>query len=251
MIESIDKKKGDNIRVMTPEELKKGKKPGQYITQAEAGTATGDKGEGKLVEKTKEELAIEAEVKAKTAETRRIEAERQAKLKADRIADKNVKADIKETARLKKQSGIDDARDYYGSDVVLTQERLDKFLGMSTEQREGLEGIFEEDDPEPVVDAYNRNKDLNYNTPQNQATSTEETDQNTATTRTREQKENDKIYNDFRTSKYKKKKMIEGGYNPIQSKSPAQMRDDRIYTNALKGGPVRKNMIKGGYTPKN
>ena len=45
--------------------------------------------------------------------------------------------------------------------------------------------------------------------------------------------------------------MIEGGYNPIQSKSPAQMRDDRIYTNALKGGPVRKNMIKGGYTPKN
>ena len=78
----------------------------------------------------------------------------------------------------------------------------------------------------------------------------EEADQNTTTTRTREQKENDKIYNDFRTSKYKKRKMIEGGYNPIQSKSPVEMRDDRIYRNALKDGPVRKNMIKGGYTPR-
>ena len=76
-----------------------------------------------------------------------------------------------------------------------------------------------------------------------------EEDQNTATTRTREQKENDKIYNDFRTSKYKKKKMIEGGYSPIESKSPMEMRDDRIYRNARVDGPVRKNMIKGGYKP--
>ena len=234
-----------DIRVMNKEELDAAQEKtinrDALITQEEAGTATGNKGKGKLVKKTKEELAIEAEVKAKTAETRRIEAERQAKLKADRIADKNVKADIKETARSKKQSGIDDARDYYGSDVVLTQERLDKFLSMSTEQREGLEEIFEEDDPQPVVDAYDRNKDLNYNTPQNQAT---------ATTRTREQKENDKIYNDFRTSKYKKKKMIEGGYNPIKSKNAEKMRDDRVYRNARADGPVRKNMIKSGYKPR-
>jgi hypothetical protein len=71
----------------------------------------------------------------------------------------------------------------------------------------------------------------------------------TTTPRTRKQKENDKIYNDFRTSKYKKKKMIEGGYNPIQSKSPMEMRDDRIYRNARADGPVRENMIKGGYKP--
>ena len=77
----------------------------------------------------------------------------------------------------------------------------------------------------------------------------EEKDQNTVTTRTREQKEDDKIYNDFRTSKYKKKKMIEGGYSPIESKSPMEMRDDRIYRNARVDGPVRKNMIKGGYKP--
>ena len=77
----------------------------------------------------------------------------------------------------------------------------------------------------------------------------EQEDQNTTTTRTREQKENDKIYNDFRTSKYKKKKMIEGGYTPIQSKSPMEMRDDRIYRNARADGPVRRNMIKGGYKP--
>ena len=71
----------------------------------------------------------------------------------------------------------------------------------------------------------------------------------TTTPRTRKQKENDKIYNDFRTSKYKKKKMIEGGYTPIQSKSPMEMRDDRIYRNARADGPVRENMIKGGYKP--
>ena len=78
----------------------------------------------------------------------------------------------------------------------------------------------------------------------------EQEDQNTTTTRTREQKENDKIYNDFRTSKYKKKKMIEGGYTPIQSKSPMEMRDDRIYRNARADGPVRENMIKSGYKPR-
>ena len=77
-----------------------------------------------------------------------------------------------------------------------------------------------------------------------------EENQNTATTRTREQKENDKIYNDFRTSKYKKRKMIEEGYTPIEGKSPMEMRDDKIYRNALSDGPIRKNMIKGGYTPK-
>ena len=71
----------------------------------------------------------------------------------------------------------------------------------------------------------------------------------TTTTRTRKQKENDKIYNDFRTSKYTKNKMIEEGYNPIKSKSPMEMRDDRIYRNARADGPVRKNMIKGGYKP--
>ena len=79
----------------------------------------------------------------------------------------------------------------------------------------------------------------------------EKEDQNTTTTRTREQKENDKIYNDFRTSEYMKKKMIEGGYTPIQSKSPMEMRDDRVYRNARADGPVRKNMIKGGYKPQN
>ena len=73
----------------------------------------------------------------------------------------------------------------------------------------------------------------------------------TTTTRTREQLQNDKIYNDFRTSKYTKNKMIEEGYNPIKSKSPMEMRDDRIYRNARADGPVRKNMIKGGYTPRN
>jgi len=77
----------------------------------------------------------------------------------------------------------------------------------------------------------------------------EEADQNKTTTRTREQKENDKIYNDFRTSNYKKRKMIERGYTPIQSKSPLEMRDDRIYINARANGPVRENMIKGGYKP--
>jgi hypothetical protein len=73
----------------------------------------------------------------------------------------------------------------------------------------------------------------------------------TTTPRTRKQKENDKIYNDFRTSKYTKNKMIEEGYNPIKSKgkSPMEMRDDRIYRNARADGPVRENMIKGGYKP--
>ena len=73
----------------------------------------------------------------------------------------------------------------------------------------------------------------------------------TTTPRTRKQKKNDKIYNDFRTSKYTKNKMIKEGYNPIKSKgkSPMEMRDDRIYRNARADGPVRRNMIKGGYKP--
>jgi len=104
-----------------------------------------------------------------------------------------------------------------------------------------------------------KKENLNSNTPSNDSTSVDLTPQpqpaaNNKTTppqaRTREQKENDKIYNDFRTSNYKKRKMIEEGYSPIQSKSPMEMRDNRIYRNAQVDGPVRKNMIKGGYTPK-
>jgi len=100
---------------------------------------------------------------------------------------------------------------------------------------------------------------LNSNTPSNDSTSVDLLPQQQAVVdnkttppqaRTREQKENDKIYNDFRTSNYKKRKMIEEGYSPIQSKSPMEMRDNRIYRNAQVDGPVRKNMIKGGYTPK-
>jgi len=119
--------------------------------------------------------------------------------------------------------------------------------------------------PEAFVDAVDdeaeetRNISLSSNTPSNDSTSVDllpqtqpvvEDKTTPPKARTREQKENDKIYNDFRTSKYKKKKMIEGGYNPIQSKSPMEMRDDRIYRNARADGPVRKNMIKGGYKPR-
>ena len=103
-----------------------------------------------------------------------------------------------------------------------------------------------------------RNINLNSNTPPNDSTSVDLIPQpqpaaNNKTTppqaRTREQKENDKIYNDFRTSNYKKRKMIEEGYSPIQSKSPMEMRDNRIYRNAQVDGPVRRNMIKSGYEP--
>tara|TARA_R100000541_G_scaffold25572_2_gene35185 strand:- start:89 stop:1180 length:1092 start_codon:yes stop_codon:yes gene_type:complete len=108
-------------------------------------------------------------------------------------------------------------------------------------------------------EAAKKNKDLNSNTPSNDSTNVDllpqpqpvvsETEVTPPLERTKEQKENDKIYNDFRTSKYKKRKMIEAGYIPIESKSAAQMRDDRIYTNAKANGQVRKNMIQGGYTP--
>jgi hypothetical protein len=64
----------------------------------------------------------------------------------------------------------------------------------------------------------------------------------TTTPRTRKQKANDRIYNDFRTSKYTKNKMIKEGYNPIKSKgkSPMEMRDDRIYRNAQVDGTSKK-----------
>ena len=119
--------------------------------------------------------------------------------------------------------------------------------------------------PEEYVDsvdedeATKKDKELNTNTPSNDSTNVDllpqpqpvvsETKVTPPSERTKEQKENDKIYNDFRTSKYKKRKMIEGGYIPIESKSAAQMRDDRIYRNAKPNGQVRKNMIQGGYMP--
>ena len=119
--------------------------------------------------------------------------------------------------------------------------------------------------PEEYVDsvdedeATKKDKELNTNTPSNDSTNVDllpqpqpvvsETKVTPPSERTKEQKENDKIYNDFRTSKYKKRKMIEGGYTPIQSKSPMEMRDDRIYRNAKPNGQVRKNMIQSGYMP--
>ena len=108
-------------------------------------------------------------------------------------------------------------------------------------------------------EAAEKYKNLNSNTPSNDSTNVDllpqpqpvvsEEKVTPPSERTKEQKENDKIYNDFRTSKYKKRKMIEEGYNPIKSKNAEKMRDDRVYRNAKPNGQVRKNMIQGGYMP--
>jgi len=110
--------------------------------------------------------------------------------------------------------------------------------------------ILEEDDPDIGDMDYDGNNNGIPDYLEQKKTTVKETKVTPPSERTREQKEDDKIYNDFRTSKYKKKKMIEGGYTPIEGKSPVEMRDDRIYRNALSDGPVRRNMIKGGYTPR-
>ena len=137
----------------------------------------------------------------------------------------------------KKQEKIDQKKE---EEERKRQEKIDQ------KEYENNE-ILEKDDPDIGDMDYDGN---NNGIPDNQEQKKTTVKETPPSERTREQKEDDKIYNDFRTSKYKKKKMIEGGYTPIEGKSPVEMRDDRIYRNALSDGPIRKNMIKGGYTPK-
>jgi len=213
----------------------------------------------------------------------KIKAEKQAKINAenlkkdnqkakdkkakDKQAAKDKKAKDKEAKRLKDIQMNKKKGQVYEPGSIKADAVGGKQISQYTkEQRDRLasEGAWSDDVgkmvlPEEIVDgkfvskAEGTNLEVVATDPKgdNQTNNTvvEEADQNKTTTRTREQKENDKIYNDFRTSNYKKRKMIERGYTPIQSKSPMEMRDDRIYINARANGPVRENMIKGGYKP--
>ena len=257
-----------DIRVKNKEELDAAQEKtinrDALITQEEAGAATGNKGEGKLVKKTKKELAIEAEVKAKTAETLRIENERQSKLKADKIAaDKAKQEKIAQKKAKKDEINLKNeairernaARNYFKGKTNQPKSIDDKVAAMreiKAAQQAALNNdsiyIPEQDDLEPWEIATQNQKNLNYNTPQNQVTQTN-TEQTLTPRQARKKKLADKKYNDPNTGPKVKEQMIKEGYNPIQSKSPAQMRDDRIYRNARADGPVRKNMIKSGYTP--
>jgi len=223
----------------------------------------------KEVKKTKGELAIEAEVmknqkRALQQEKSRAQEERANKLDKA-IADRNIKVSNKENVRLKKQAEVNNkneairernaARKYFKGKTNQPKSIDDKVAAMreiKAAQQAELNNdpiyIPEQDDLEPREIATQNQKNLNYNTPQNQVTQTD-TEQTLTPRQAREKKLADKKYNDPNTGPKVKEQMIKEGYNPIQSKSPAQMRDDRIYINARADGPVRKNMIKSGYTP--
>jgi len=223
----------------------------------------------KEVKKTKGELAIEAEVKknqkrALQQEKSRAQEERANKLD-EAIADRNIKVSNKENVRLKKQAEVNSkneairernaARKYFKGKTNQPKSIDDKVAAMreiKAAQQAELNNdpiyIPEQDDLEPREIATQNQKNLNYNTPQNQVTQTD-TEQALTPRQAREKKLADKKYNDPNIGPKVKEQMIKEGYNPIQSKSPAQMRDDRIYRNARADGPVRKNMIKSGYTP--
>ena len=223
----------------------------------------------KEVKKTKGELAIEAEVmknqkRALQQEKSRAQEERANKLDKA-IADRNIKVSNKENVRLKKQAEVNNkneairernaARKDFKGKTNQPKSIDDKVAAMreiKAAQQAELNNdpiyIPEQDDLEPREIATQNQKNLNYNTPQNQVTQTD-TEQTLTPRQAREKKLADKKYNDPNIGPKVKEQMIKEGYNPIQSKSPAQMRDDRIYRNARADGPVRKNMIKSGYTP--
>jgi len=220
--------------------------------------------EQKVVKKSKEELAIEAEVRESQNKTiqkerSRIETNREDRLDKA-IAEKNIKAGEKESIRLEKQveinkkneairarnKVINDAKKYYDTDKI-NKTQLEAYSEMmrnrKAEENEPEIEIIEEDDPEPELDEYNRIKALNSNTPQNQVTQTEV-------------KESKPLISDFEGNFIQKQKQYKEAmkaykekYDTKYGKSPAQMRDNRVYANALKDGPVRKNMIKSGYKP--
>tara|TARA_R110001592_G_C13119466_1_gene745703 strand:- start:62 stop:1342 length:1281 start_codon:yes stop_codon:yes gene_type:complete len=211
--------------------------------------------------KTKEELAVEAQVKESTEKTIQKEKSRVQTQKENRldkaIAEKNIKADQKETIRLEKQveinkkneairarnKAIADAKKYYNTDKI-NKTQLEAYNEMIKKREAEKEiEIPEEDDPEPELDEYNRIKALNSNTPKNQVTQ-------------KEVKPAKPLISDFEGNFFEKQKQYKEAmkaykekYDIKNGKSPTQMRDDRVYTNALKNGPVRKNMIEGGYKP--
>ena len=236
------------------------------ITQEEASTATGDKAKGKLVKKTKEELAIEAEVKAKTAETLRVETERAAKVKADKLVvakakqEKKVKAKAKRDEANVKNEAIRErnaARIYFKGKTNQPKSIDDKVKALreiKASQQSELNNVPnevpEQDSPEPWEIAAQENRDLNYNTPQNAPVQPERK-------RVEEEKPKESSGKQRRLDlKYKlagpsvRANMEADGYTPSKGKSPVEIRDDRIYRNARADGPVRENMIKSGYKPR-
>ena len=171
---------------------------------------------------------IEEEAAKKEENIRLATAEKEEKLKKQKQGVEKNK-EIRARNKIKQ-----DARDYYGPDVELTQPRLDAYNEMMRKQQEALDyrlEIVEEDDPEPRKIETQKTKESSSSTPKNNG----------------RQRRLDKKYENAGPSV--RANMEADGYIPSKGKSPAEMRDNRIYRNALKDGPVRKNMIKGGYTP--
>lgn len=211
--------------------------------------------------KTKEELAIEAQVKENTEKTIQKEKYRVQAQKENRLdkamAEKNIKASKKETIRLEKQAEINkkneaikarnkaiaDAKKYYNTDKI-NKAQLEAYNEMikKPEAEKEIE-IIEENDPNPELDEYNRIKALNSNTPQIPPVQPKK---NEVSAR---QKRLDLKYKLAGPSA--RANMEASGYTPSKVKSPVEMRDDRIYQFAKKDGPLRKNMIKSGYIPQN
>ena len=258
-----------DTRVMNKEELDAAQPKTinreSIITQEEASTATGDKAKGKLVKKTKEELAIQEEVKAKTAETLRVETERAAKVKADKLVVAKAKQEKKAKAKAErdevnvKNEAIRErnaARVYFKGKTNQPESIDDKVKALreikasqQSELTNAPDEVPEQNDPEPWEIAAREKRDLNSNTPQTAPVQPE---------RKGVESEKPKVSSGKQKRldlKYKlagpgvRANMEADGYTPLKGKSPLEMRDDRVYRNARVDGPVRRNMIKGGYKP--
>jgi len=252
------KREKSDVRVMSKEELSAAREKSmreKLITLEEA-KEVGEGGEVSIETDIKE-----ANERALQKEKSRVQTKKENRLDKA-IAERNIKTSDKEDARLEKQAEIDeknkviknknktiaDAKEYYNTEK-LTKTQLEDYnetiRRQKAEENEPEIEIIEEDDPDPGLDEYNRIKALNSNTPQNEAVTTEVS-------------ENKPRVSDFKGNFFEKQKqykeamkLFKDKYDNNNSKSPTEMRDDRVYQFASKDGPVRKNMIKSGYTPKN
>ena len=196
-----------------------------------------------------EEKQARIQAKKEAAEVKKAEKE------AKKIAKQKEKEEIeKKNIEIRKRNQlIKDAREHYGPDVRLTQDKLDEYAS-DIAMQENLEEIEEIDDLD--IGEEEQTKEITDVQEPEKTVVKPQVDESTTDLKSSlsegRQRQLDEKYDNAGPNV--RANMIADGYVPEEQRegeSAMEKRDDRIWRNAKKSGVLRSNMRKSGYVPHN
>ena len=167
--------------------------------------------------------------------------------------DKKEATEKENAAKEERNQLIREAKEHYGVEKLTKSqfESYKRMIDQLNEDEEMYEELYEEDSPDPELEAYIANKpDLQVKTNEKPVIVNNEETIETDKPKPSDFKDKKNPFGGFLSAQAQYRDALKKWYkSQKEDNTVMKKRDDRIFRNAVAGGTLRKNMISKGYIP--